>query len=106
MGISASIGAVIGAQIAMDLEAKMFNRILVIILLVVGALILINAKKWVLNYRVWFLLMLIYLALFGIYEFNIGGAVRHRLPLSLMAILMASQFLSQGIYSFNSKMNG
>ena len=45
LSISASIGAVIGAQIAMDLEAKMFNRILAIILLVVGALILINAKN-------------------------------------------------------------
>ena len=75
-------------------------------MLVIWFLILINAKKWVFNYRVWFLLMLIYLVLFGIYEFNIGGAVRHRLPLSLMAILMASQFLSQGIYSFNRKMNG
>ena len=90
-------------QNALDMKLIFLDALF---MFVIWLVILINAKKWVLNYRVWFLLMLIYLALFGIYEFNIGGAVRHRLPLSLMAILMASQFLSQGIYSFNSKMNG
>ena len=45
LGISASIGAVIGAQIAIDLDGRLFNRILAIILLVVGGLILMNAKN-------------------------------------------------------------
>ena len=66
--------------------------------------IILNAKKWFVNYRMWFLLMMIYIFLFGIYEFNIGGAVRHRLPLSIMAILLASQFLSTAYYSFSKKL--
>ncbi|MDG1884352.1 MAG: sulfite exporter TauE/SafE family protein [Flavobacteriaceae bacterium] len=45
LGISASIGAVIGALIAVDLDGRLFNRILAIILLVVGGLILMNAKN-------------------------------------------------------------
>jgi len=45
LGISASIGAVIGAQIAIDLDGRLFNRILAIILIVVGGLILMNAKN-------------------------------------------------------------
>ena len=45
LGISASIGAVIGAQIAIDLDWRLFNRILAIILIVVGGLILMNAKN-------------------------------------------------------------
>ena len=45
LGNSASIGAVIGAQIAIDLDGRLFNRILAIILIVVGGLILMNAKN-------------------------------------------------------------
>ncbi|MDC0132667.1 sulfite exporter TauE/SafE family protein [Flavobacteriaceae bacterium] len=45
LGISASIGAVIGAQIAIDLDGRLFNRILAIILIVVGGLIIMNAKN-------------------------------------------------------------
>ena len=45
LGISASIGALIGAQIAVDLDGHLFNRILAIILLIVGGLILMNAKN-------------------------------------------------------------
>jgi len=45
LGISSSIGAVIGAQIAIDLDGRLFNRILAIILIVVGGLILMNAKN-------------------------------------------------------------
>ena len=45
LGTSASIGALIGAQIAVDLDGRLFNRILAIILLIVGGLILMNAKN-------------------------------------------------------------
>lgn len=45
LGISASIGAFLGAQIAMDIEDAVFNKILAIIMLVVGALILFRHKK-------------------------------------------------------------
>ena len=74
-------------------------------MLCIWIIVLLNFRKWITRYRIWFLLMIIYIFLFGIYEFNIGGAVRHRLPLSLMAILLASQFLSEQIYMFNKKLN-
>ena len=45
LGISASLGSVIGAQIAIDLDGQMFNRILAIILIFIGILILVNAKN-------------------------------------------------------------
>jgi len=45
LGISASIGAVIGAQIAIHLDGSIFNRILAIIMLIVGLLILIRRKS-------------------------------------------------------------
>ena len=73
-------------------------------MLFVWAILLFNIRAWFNDYRVWFLLMFVYIGLFGIYEFNIGGAVRHRLPLSIMAILVASQFLSVTFYSFKRKL--
>ena len=45
LGISASIGAVIGTQIALQLDGAVFNRILAVIMLVVGLLILIRRKS-------------------------------------------------------------
>jgi len=45
LGISASIGAVIGAQIALQLDGAIFNRILAVIMLIVGLLILIRQKS-------------------------------------------------------------
>ena len=49
LGISASIGALIGAQVAIDLDGKLFNKILAIIMIVVGVMMLIKNKKGVLN---------------------------------------------------------
>ena len=49
LGISASIGAVIGAQIALEVDGALFNRILAIIMLIVGFLILIRRKSLALN---------------------------------------------------------
>lgn len=45
LGISASVGAYLGAQIALDISSFLFNRILAIIMLVFGLLILIQSKK-------------------------------------------------------------
>ncbi len=73
-------------------------------MLFVWAILLVNFRSWFNDYRVWFLLMFMYIGLFGIYEFNIGGAVRHRLPLSIMAILTVSQFLSVSYCSFKRKL--
>lgn len=86
---------------ALDMKLILLDALF---MLFVWAILLINFRSWFKDYRVWFLLMIIYIGLFGIYEFNIGGAVRHRLPLSIMAILTASQFLSVTYYSFRKKL--
>ena len=44
LGIAASIGALIGAQIAIDIKGELFNRILAIIIIVVGFLIVFKPK--------------------------------------------------------------
>jgi len=45
LGISASIGAIIGAQIAIDIQGDLFNKILAIIIVVVGLLIVFKPKN-------------------------------------------------------------
>ena len=45
LGISASVGALIGAQIAVDIKGETFNRILAIVLVVVGLLTIVRKKN-------------------------------------------------------------
>ena len=45
LGISASIGALIGAQIAIDIQGDLFNKILAITIVIVGVLIVFKSKK-------------------------------------------------------------
>jgi len=45
LGVSASIGSLIGAQIALQLDGAIFNRILAVIMLIVGLLILIRQNS-------------------------------------------------------------
>ena len=45
LGISASFGAVIGALIAIDIDDKLFNRILAVVIITIGILIIANNKK-------------------------------------------------------------
>jgi len=45
LGISASIGAIIGAQIAIDIQGDLFNKILAIIIVIVGILIVFKPKN-------------------------------------------------------------
>lgn len=49
LGISASIGAFLGAQIAIDLDGSIFNKVLAIIMIIVGILILFKQQKIDLN---------------------------------------------------------
>jgi len=49
LGISASIGAFLGAQIAIDLDGSIFNKVLAIIMIIVGVLILFKQQKIDLN---------------------------------------------------------
>ena len=43
-GISATIGAIIGAQLAIEIDGKLFNRILAIIMIIVVAYLVLNRK--------------------------------------------------------------
>src|SRR5210317_2407976 len=45
LGISACFGAYLGAQIAIDLDGSIFNKILAVIMIVVGVLILFRQKN-------------------------------------------------------------
>ena len=45
LGVTASIGSLIGAQIALQLHGAIFNRILAVIMLIVGLLILIRQNS-------------------------------------------------------------
>lgn len=45
LGISASVGALIGAQIAIDIRGDLFNKILAIIIVIVGFLIVFKPKN-------------------------------------------------------------
>ncbi|MAD29674.1 MAG: integrase [Flavobacteriaceae bacterium] len=45
LGVTASIGSLIGAQIALQLDGAIFNRILAVIMLIVGLLILIRQNS-------------------------------------------------------------
>ena len=45
LGVIASIGSLIGAQIALQLDGAIFNRILAVIMLIVGLLILIRQNS-------------------------------------------------------------
>lgn len=49
------------------------------------------------------LFMLFYIILFGGYEYHLGGAVRHRMPLTILFILLAAQPLSNIL--FKQKVN-
>ena len=45
LGLSASLGALLGAQIAIDIEGALFNKILAVVMLIVVALIVISPKQ-------------------------------------------------------------
>ena len=45
LGISASVGAIIGAQIAIDIDEKLFKRILAIVIITIGVLITFKTNK-------------------------------------------------------------
>jgi len=45
LGVSASVGALIGAQIAIDIRGELFNKILAVIIVVVGLMIVFKPKN-------------------------------------------------------------
>lgn len=74
-----------------DFKLALLDAMLVLIIL---AVVFLNIKNIVKNHLYWFLLILFYLILFGIYEFGIIGAVRHRLPLTILLIALAANQLT------------
>ena len=73
LGISACFGAYLGAQIAMDLDGSIFNKILAIIMIIVGMLLLFRRKNIDLDlperltgkYLVWSLLGFFIIGIYG-----------------------------------------
>ena len=51
LGISAFLGSIIGAQIAVDIKGETFNKILAIVMCVVMTLIVFNKKKQLCQYN-------------------------------------------------------
>jgi uncharacterized membrane protein YfcA len=45
LGISASFGAVIGALIAIEIDDKLFNKILAIVIITIGVMIIVNKNR-------------------------------------------------------------
>ena len=45
LGVSASVGALIGAQVAIDIRGELFNKILAVIIVVVGFMIVFKPKN-------------------------------------------------------------
>lgn len=73
LGISACFGAYLGAQIAIDLDGSIFNKILAVIMIVVGVLILFRQKNIHLDlperltgkYLVWSILGFFVIGIYG-----------------------------------------
>ena len=88
LGISASVGALIGAQIAVDIKGETFNRILAIVLVVVGLLTIVKNKNTVqaIEERVtgkYLLLSIIVFFFIGIY----GGFINAGIGFVIMIFL-------------------
>ena len=60
--------------------------------------LIFNLPRLIKEQTYWLILIGIYLFLFGIYEFSLGGAVRHRLPLILMIAMVAAESMAR-LYS-------
>lgn len=66
----------------------------VLILMFILIVVILNLPSLVKHHKFWLGLVFIYLLLFGIYEFNILGAVRHRLPLTILLIALSTSKLA------------
>jgi hypothetical protein len=79
-----------------DLDPTQFKLALLDALFVflILAVVIVNLKHVATHNLFWLLLIIFYLILFGIYEFGVLGAVRHRLPMSLMLIAIAADRLA------------
>ncbi|MFI5172065.1 MAG: hypothetical protein ACHQFW_06715 [Chitinophagales bacterium] len=61
-------------------------------------IILLRFKHHWKDHRPVILFLLFYIILFGGYEYHITGAVRHRMPMEIIMMLMASSFISKKIF--------
>ena len=88
LAISASIGAVIGAQIALNADGALFNRILASIMLIVGFLILIIRKSLVQNLPERLKGKYLIYSIFGFFVIGIyGGFVNAGIGIVIMLFL-------------------
>ena len=88
IGIIASIGSYLGAQIAVDIPGKIFNKILAIVLIVSGISILLVNKELVLNFSErlkgkYLFFSLIFFFFIGVY----GGFINAGIGIVIMLFL-------------------
>jgi hypothetical protein len=72
-----------------------------IFILLLLILMLLNIKNIFRQYKALLLFILFYIILFGTYEYNLLGAVQHRMPLEVIFMLLVSNFLGQFITKTN-----
>lgn len=80
-------------------------------LMLIDVLFVIFALSWILGnlnsslrqFKLWLILIGIYMFLFGIYEFHIGGAVRHRIPMVLMMCAISAHFIKIALDKLSPK---
>ncbi len=70
----------------------------VLFMLFLAAVLLISAGSVVKKYKPVLLFSLFFIILFGAYEYHLTGAVRHRMPLMLLFMLMASEPISKFVF--------
>ena len=75
----------------MNMKLALIDACIVFFFLLV---IILNLPSLIRQHPSWMLLILIYLFLFGIYEFSLGGAIRHRVPMVLMIAVSVADRLS------------
>jgi len=75
----------------LSMTIMLLDAIFVMFLLLI---VVFNCRIIFKQYTIWLILIAIYLFLFGLYEFNIGGAVRHRLPMIFLVIGLVASILS------------
>ena len=69
--------------------------------LILVSFLLIHFKiAWV-NYKFWLFAILAYMLLFGVYEYHLTGAVRHRIPMVLMMLCLVVGIIQKRYINYN-----
>ena len=69
-----------------------------IFMIVLLVMVIIHLKYYIKNSLPILLLLVFYIILFGGYEYQLSGAVRHRMPMEMILLLMAAPYISKIIF--------